>query len=273
MRKLVVPGLEPGSLQLQTPRDLTKVTREAGAGATSGPGAQPRAPRTRPLGSVSPRPSLTSEPPRAPPRAPAAAGCPTRPARAGTSPPVCPPRGPCGPRPAGPTPPPAAAALTAVADDEQLEEVVVVPGHGGRGRRARAGGVGAGLAIRSSLRAAPAAADPLPEQTAGTDRNTSLRSPSSSSSSSAAAAAATASLLPAPPRHCAGAAPVPASAQPRPQPAAPSPRSRTARAPRQSPAGEGWPFLRLFADHSSRRRPQPAARGLEGSESRAAVEP
>lgn len=48
---------------------------------------------------------------------------------------------------------------------------------GGGGARARAGGVGTGLAIRGSLPAAPAAADPLPEQTAGTDRNTSLRSP------------------------------------------------------------------------------------------------
>lgn len=109
--------------------------------------------------------------------------------------------------------------------------MVVVPGHGGRGRRGQAGGVGAGLANRSSLRAAPAAADPLPEQTAGTDRNTSLRSPSSSSSSSAAAAAAAAaSLLPAPPRHCAGAASGTACAQPQRRPAAPSPRSRTAHA-------------------------------------------
>lgn len=98
------------------------------------------------------------------------------------------------------------------------------------GRASGAGGVGPGLTIRSSLPAAPAAADPLPEQTAGTDRNTSLRSPTSasSSSSSAAAAGAAASLLPAPPRHCAGAAAGTASAQPQPGPAAPSPRTRSA---------------------------------------------
>lgn len=168
VKKLVFPGLEPGSLQLQQPRDLTKVTREAGASA--GP-CIPRAGHPDP-------PRRSPEPPAAPPGPAAAELRASRPARAAPPrPPARPPRGPRGPRPAGPAPPPAPAALTAVADDEQLEEVVVVPGHGGRGRRARAGGVGTGLANRSSLPAAPAAADPLPEQTAGTDRNTSLRSP------------------------------------------------------------------------------------------------
>lgn len=250
VRKPTVPELEPGSLQLQASRDLTKVTRETGAGAARGPGCpspDPRAPSPsaqKPGAPTSPR--GRPQPLGAPP-GPAAAGQP-RPARAGSSPPACPPRGPRGPRPAGPTPPPDAAALTAVADDEQLEEVVVVPGHGGRRRRARAGGVGAGLGIRSSLRAASAAADPLPEQTAGTDRNTSLLSPSSSSSSSAAAAAAAASLLPAPPRQCADAAFDTAFAQPQPRPAAPSPRSRTAQAPWPSPAGAGLPSLRLVGE-------------------------
>lgn len=127
-----------------------------------------------------PGPALRSPapwPPLAAPLGPRPLGSPAPREAAAPRPPARPPRGPDGPRPAGPAPPPAAAALTAVADDEQLEEVVVVPGHGGRGRCARAGGVGTGLANRSSLRAAPAAADSLPEQTAGTDRNTSLRSP------------------------------------------------------------------------------------------------
>lgn len=265
MRKLGVPGPEPGALQLQKSRDLTKVTREAGAGAVSGPdGLAPTPARPAPqLRSPVPQPHLGAAP--APRRAPGAGGCraapPARPARAGTSPPACPPRGPRGPRPAGPTPPLATAALTTVADDEQLEEVVVVPGHGGRGRRARAGGVGAGLAIRSSLRAAPAAADPLPEQTAGTDRNTSLGSPSSSSS--AAAAAAAASLLPAPPRHCAGAAPGTASAQPQPHPAAPSPRSCIAHAPRHSPAGAACRLRVSSANVAAAARAAPRARRAE----------
>lgn len=57
--------------------------------------------------------------------------------------------------------------LTAVADDEQLEEVVVVPGHGGRVGVGAGVGVGVGIGLASSRSvapprtAAPAVADPL----------------------------------------------------------------------------------------------------------------
>lgn len=82
VKKLVFPGLEPGSLQLQQSRDLTKVTREAGASA--GP-CIPRAGHPDP-------PRRSPEPPAAPPGPAAAELRASRPARAAPPrPPVRPP--------------------------------------------------------------------------------------------------------------------------------------------------------------------------------------
>lgn len=91
--RLAVPALEPRSLQLQRSRDLTKVTREAAAGAASGPGAPAPTPArpAPPLRRPAPQPLRGAAPsPSAHPWGPRPPGSPARPPA---------PRGPAPPRP------------------------------------------------------------------------------------------------------------------------------------------------------------------------------